>query len=280
MSEQKWHRADAHIHLFKNGYKAHYGDGWERNNELQCYDALRQKHQIARALIVGFEGAEEFAGNNRNLASWGKKHPWMAPLCYVNCQRIPSATTLRDPFVGLALYINDEDDLAGLAKWPPRFYQLFNDRRAIISINTSPGILEQLAPFVERLENCPILISHLGLPGSFAKPPSVATAKKALRPLCGLAKHPNVSVKLSGFYAISDPGWDFPHQSALPLLRVLYDNFGPKRLMWGSDFSPCLANVSFVQSVEALEVLNKTLQWPEKEMNHIRGGNLLRLLDD
>ena len=278
MSEQNWQRADAHIHLFKNGYPAQYGEGWARNNEVQCYDALRQEHQIAKALIVGFEGAEEFAGNNRNLASWGKKHSWMAPLCYVNCQRVPSITTLRDPFVGIALYINDENDISRLAKWPPRFYEMFNERRAIISINTAPAMLEKLAPFVERLEDCPILISHLGLPGNFAKQPTTAIAAKVLRPLCDLAKYSNVMVKISGLYAISNPAWEFPHQSALPLLRKIYETFGAKRLLWGSDFSPCLASISFVQSVEALEVLNKTLKWPEKEMQQIRGGNLLRLL--
>jgi predicted TIM-barrel fold metal-dependent hydrolase len=202
----------------------------------------------------------------------------MAPLCYVNCQRVPSITTLRDPFVGVALYINDENDLAGLAKWPPRFYEMFNERRAIISINAAPSTLEKLAPFVERLRNCSILISHLGLPGSFAKQPSAAITAKVLRPLSDLAKYSNVMVKISGLYAISDPAWDFPHQSALPLLRTIYETFGAKRLLWGSDFSPCLASISFVQSVEALEVLNKTLKWPEKEMQQIRGGNLLRLL--
>jgi len=278
MEDQKIQRADAHIHLFKNGYHAQYGEGFARNNEVQCYEALRQEHHIAKALIVGFEGAEKFAGNNRNLASWGKKHSWMAPLCYINCRRIPSITTLRHPFVGLALYINDDDDIAELAKWPARFYQKFNERRAIISINAAPAILEKLGPFVERLEMCPILISHLGLPGSFANPLSAAAAAKALQPLCGLAKYSNVRVKISGLYAISDPAWDFPHHSALPLLRAIYESFGAKRLLWGSDFSPCLASISFVQTIEALEVLNSTLKWSEQEMQQIRGGNLLRLL--
>jgi predicted TIM-barrel fold metal-dependent hydrolase len=279
MSEQNWQRADAHIHLFKGGYHAEYGGGWARENELECYDALRQKHQIARALIVGFEGAPQFAGNNRNLASWGKKHSWMAPLCYVNCQRIPSATTLRDPFVGLALYINTEDDIDKLTKWPPRFYEVFNSRQAIISINTTPQMLQKLAPFVARMENCPILISHLGLPGRFVKSPGKRLTAAALDPLLALAKFRNVNVKISGLYAISDPAYDFPHRSASPLLRGIYDAFGPRRLMWGSDFSPCLEHISFVQAVQALEILNEVnLGWPEKEMQQIRGGNLLRLL--
>jgi len=278
MSEQNWQRADAHIHLFKDGYHAEYGDDWARENELECYDALRQKHQIARALIVGFEGKEQFAGNNRNLANWGKKHPWMAPLCYVNCQRIPSVTTLRTPFVGVALYVNSEEDAQSLALWPPRLYEKFNERRAIISINVTLPLLEKLAPFIERVENCPVLISHLGLPGRFAKAPSPAAAAKALQPLCSLAKYKNVYIKISGLYAVSDPSYDYPHQSALPLLRGIYEVFGPKKLVWGSDFSPCLEHISFVQAVEALEILNETLKWPEREMQHIRGGNLLGLL--
>jgi predicted TIM-barrel fold metal-dependent hydrolase len=278
MSEQNWQRADAHIHLFKDGYHAEYGDGWARENELECYDALRQKHQIARALIVGFEGAPQYAGNNRNLASWGKKHPWMAPLCYVNCRRIPSVTTLRTPFVGVALYVNSEEDAQSLAVWPPRLYEKFNERCAIISINTAPPLLEKLTPFIKRLENCPVLISHLGLPGRFTKAPPPAAVTKSLQPLCSLAKYKNVYIKISGLYAVSDPSYDFPHQSALPLLRGIYEAFGPKKLLWGSDFSPCLENISFVQAVEALEILNETLKWPEREMQQIRGGNLLGLL--
>lgn len=280
MKDQKIQRADAHIHLFKNGFHGQYSDGFARNNELQCYEALRREHNIGKALIVGSEGPSQSAGNNRNLVSWGKEHSWMAPLCYINCQRIPSMTTLRKPFVGVALYIDSSDDIESLTHWPPRFYQIFNERRTIISINTSPAMLGELAPFVEKLNRCPILISHLGLPGRFAKAPSAAATAKAMKPLCDLAKYPNMMVKVSGFYGVSEPAWNFPHQSTLPILQAIYDAFGAKRLLWGSDFSPCLASVSFVQSIEVLEVLNKSLGWPEKEMQLIRGANLLKLLKD
>lgn len=278
MAEQIIQRADAHIHLFKNGYQAQYDEGFARNAELSCYEALRQEHNIEKALIVGFEGQPQFVGNNRNLVSWGKNHSWMAPLCYINCQRIPSMTTLRKPFVGVALYIDNSDDIEYITHWPPRFYHMFNARRAIISINTSPAMLRKLAPFVEKLNRCSFLISHLGLPGRFAKAPSAAATTKAMQPLCDLAKYPNVMVKVSGFYGVSEPSWDFPHCSTLPIVRAIYEAFGARRLLWGSDFSPCLASVSFVQSVETLEVLNKTLKWPEEEMQQIRGENLLRLL--
>jgi len=140
-------------------------------------------------------------------------------------------------------------------------------------------LMEKLEPFIERVPNCPVLISHLGLPGRFAKAPSPAAAAKIMQPLCNLAKYKNVYIKISGLYAVSDPAYDYPHQSALPLLRGIYDAFGPEKLLWGSDFSPCLEHISFVQAVEALEVLNKTLQWPEREMQQIRGGNLLELLE-
>lgn len=279
MAKQKMQRADAHIHLFKNGYHAQYGEGWARNNELQCYEALRTKHDIARALVVGFEGDPQFDGNNRHLAKWGELYPWMAPLCYVNCQRIPAIATPDQPFAGLALYVSNADDIAGLTQWPERFYQNLNERRSIISINAGPAMLEKLSPFIQRLENCPILISHLGLPGKFAQEPTAATAAQALKPLCSLSQFPNVMVKTSALYAISEPAYDFPHRSALPLLRGIYAAFGADRLLWGSDFSPSLEHISFVQTIEALEVLNSSLEWPEPEMQQIRGGNLLRLLN-
>lgn len=279
MSDEKLLRADAHIHLFRGGYHAEYNRGWARQNELQCYESLREKHGISRALVVGYEGLPQFAGNNADLAEWAQSHHWMAPLFYVDC-KTAMATIPPAPFVGIALYPNDEKDVAEISNWAQDIYDNLNQRRAIISLNIAPKLLEMLAPFVEKLESCAILISHLGLPGQFQKPPAESATAEILRPLCDLAKYENLRVKISGLYAISNPSYDFPHRSALPILHRIYEVFGAKRLLWGSDFAPCLEHISFVQSVAALDELNRTLQWSEAEMQRICGGNLLELIEN
>jgi predicted TIM-barrel fold metal-dependent hydrolase len=54
-----------------------------------------------------------------------------------------------------------------------------------------------------------------------------------VKSLVGLAKHPKVHVKVSAFYFLGQK--TPPYRDLVPLIRRVYDAFGPTRLMWGSD---------------------------------------------
>jgi predicted TIM-barrel fold metal-dependent hydrolase len=54
-----------------------------------------------------------------------------------------------------------------------------------------------------------------------------------VRLLCGLAKHKNVKVKVSAFYALGCK--QAPYTDLGPLIRRLFEDYGPRRLMWASD---------------------------------------------
>jgi L-fuconolactonase len=56
----------------------------------------------------------------------------------------------------------------------------------------------------------------------------------ALPALLGLASLPNVMVKLSAVSSQSNE--PYPHADAQRVMRPLVDEFGPDRLMWGSDW--------------------------------------------
>jgi predicted TIM-barrel fold metal-dependent hydrolase len=80
---------------------------------------------------------------------------------------------------------------------------------------------------------------------------------------------------LSGFYALTQPGYAYPHQAAWPYVQVLLAAFGATRLLWGSDFSPSLEWLSFPQTFgmfEAMPFLS------DADLERIEGGNLLGLL--
>jgi len=51
--------------------------------------------------------------------------------------------------------------------------------------------------------------------------------------LCQLARHRNVHVKTSAFYALGKK--QTPYKDLLPMLRRVVDSFSPQRLMWASD---------------------------------------------
>jgi predicted TIM-barrel fold metal-dependent hydrolase len=73
-----------------------------------------------------------------------------------------------------------------------------------------------------------VAIDHLGRVGA-----SGQIADGDLRALCGLAKFPRVHVKVSAFYALGRK--QAPYTDLAPMIRQVFETYGPRRLMWGSD---------------------------------------------
>lgn len=272
--------ADAHLHLFRSGYADRYGAAWANPHELELYESFRLVHGIESGLVIGYEGQPKFRGNNRDIAVWAQKYSWITPLAFLPVAAPPTLrlleARLRQGFAGFALYVMTARDAERLNWWPISAVQWLNQHRQILSLNAQPESLAQLKPFLANLDQCPTLVSHLGLPGRYAAPPSLREARKILQPLRSLAKLPHVGVKLSGLYAVSQPSHAYPHHSAHPFIRQLYDDFGPKRLYWGSDFSPALEHVSFLQTIAALFQLG----WPAADLQRIMHDNLTRVIHD
>lgn len=270
--------ADAHLHLFRQGYTGNYGTGRADPWELELYETFRRRHGIEHGLVIGYEGLPRFRGNNRDLAVWVKKHSWIIPLAYLPVTAPPSSKLLagwrQRGFAGLALYALTAREADRLNRWPTSACQLVNQHHQIISLNARPEALAHLTAFLAKLNQCAVLISHMGLPGRHAAPPSKREAREVLRPLRSLVQLPHVGVKLSGLYAISQPSHAYPHRSAQPFVRQLYDDFGPKRLYWGSDFSPALEHVSFPQTIDAFLQFG----WSSRDLRDIMHDNLTRVI--
>ncbi|GAB3955615.1 amidohydrolase family protein [Spirosoma harenae] len=61
-----------------------------------------------------------------------------------------------------------------------------------------------------------------------------------------IAKHPNVSCKLSGM--VTEADWrKWSKKDFYPYLDVVFEQFGPNRLMFGSDWPVCLVAASYTQ---------------------------------
>ena len=87
-------------------------------------------------------------------------------------------------------------------------------------------------PEVERMcrefPDTPVVIDHLcriGVTGDIRE--------ADVKALCDAARHKNLSIKVSGFYALGQK--KPPYLDLIPVIRRLYDAFGPQRLMWASD---------------------------------------------
>jgi predicted TIM-barrel fold metal-dependent hydrolase len=269
--------ADAHLHLFRHGFPGVYGRAL-LGSEIDVYEAFRAKHDIAAALIIGYQGDGIDPTNNAYLRELAATRPWMATLAYVEAGAMPSPAALEDLLAaghaGLAIYVLDDDAEKALSQWDSGTWRALGERAAIVSFNIQAPRVALLAAIAEAAPGCRLIVSHMGLPGVHSATPTREAAEAEIAPLLALAAHRNVFVKLSGFYAVSDPPHAWPHSAAAPFVEALADGFGADRCLWASDFSPALDHVSFVQTitVPGLDA------YDEVTRAAVMGGNLLRIL--
>jgi L-fuconolactonase len=122
-----------------------------------------------------------------------------------------------------------------------------------------PRQLPAALSLVERLPDQPFVVDHL------AKPPIAqgVTEPWAAR-MREMASHPKVWCKVSGLVTEADwARWD--PEDFHPYLDVVFDAFGPQRLMFGSDWPVCLLAAEYAQVVGLMEAYSGQLSAPERD---------------
>ena len=116
-----------------------------------------------------------------------------------------------------------------------------------------PGSVEEFASsefedIVEGFPDLNIVIEHLGGAGGDTSPPHI-TYRKVL----GLARYSNTFMKVPGLGEICPRPFPFrqpfPFENIPPIIEMAIDAFGPRRLMWGSDFPPVAFREGFRNSL-------------------------------
>ncbi len=117
------------------------------------------------------------------------------------------------------------------------------------------------AQLVEALPDLQIVIEHMG----GVVPPGVDTPPFPLhREVFALARYANVAIKFHGLGEICPKLEPFPQpfsydRTYLQLFDLAYAAFGPKRMMWGSDYPPVSANEGYANA----------LRWPQARFAHL-----------
>jgi predicted TIM-barrel fold metal-dependent hydrolase len=134
------------------------------------------------------------------------------------------------------------------------------EERLAMCLLMNPDSLPVVDRHCQKFPDTPVVVDHLariGM-GGFIGDADVDA-------LCGLAKHPQVTVKLSGFYALGQA--KPPHLDLAPLIKRVYEAFGPKRLMWGSD---CPFQVAHDTYEDSLSLIRDRLDFiPNEDKNWI-----------
>lgn len=118
--------------------------------------------------------------------------------------------------------------------------------------------LEQTIRFVDRHPNQIFIVDHI------AKP---QIAKGLLEPwkthIHELAKRENVACKLSGMVTEADPA-NWTPSLLTPYFDAVLEAFGPHRLLYGTDWPVCLAGVSYMGWLSAVQAATAHLSDSEK----------------
>jgi predicted TIM-barrel fold metal-dependent hydrolase len=92
----------------------------------------------------------------------------------------------------------------------------------------NPDALPVIDRSCKMFPDTPVVIDHFARIGVDGQIRAADVAQ-----LCKLAGHRNTYVKVSAFYALGEK--QAPYLDLAPLVRKLFDAFGPERLMWATD---------------------------------------------
>jgi L-fucono-1,5-lactonase len=142
------------------------------------------------------------------------------------------------------------------------------DAGLVFDLLTLPPQLPVAIEAVRALPQLTFVLDHL------SKPPIAAGPRgpwaEGLRALAAL---PNVSAKLSGLVTEATPDWAV--DDLRPYVDVAIEEFGPDRLMIGSDWPVCLLAAPYADVLAAADVLIADLSPAERD--RVRGESAVEI---
>ena len=265
---------DSHVHVWKHDAAFPFAAGANPPAEdasVEMLLALMRANDVARTVLIQ---VIHYRWDNRYLASVLKRYPReFHGVCRVNPED-PAAPdqlsrlTEDQGFRGVRLSpaAGPQGDWIRSPLMPPlwrRCAQLKVPMTLLIPVTRLPD----LHPLIEANPDLQIVIDHM------ADSPLDQPEKLAL--LLALARYPKVFVKISHMWSLSRQA--FPYLDAAAQVKRVFDAFGAKRLMAGTDWPISLAqlsyrqavalyrdNLDFVPSQDRAQILSKTVQqvWP------------------
>ena len=236
---------DTHIHLFADDQKRfpyHRHAVYKPKPEpVEPYAQFVTKARIDRAIIVHpepyqddhsyleycftrepsklfFKGTCLFdamsADTPARRAALVKKHPGRIVALRVHATANPSKYPSRDPA------IRDRDLSSAEMK---RTWKAASDLGLAIQMHLIPYYAQFVEKLAAEFRSTPVILDHLAR--------SAQGTKEEYEPVWRMAKLPRVYMKLSAIGQSSKQ--PHPHKDVQPLIRRIYDSFGPERLIWG-----------------------------------------------
>ncbi len=121
---------------------------------------------------------------------------------------------------------------------------------------TCPSRLLDLIPLLEAHPDLDVVIDHM----ADVHPDDA----EGCGILMDLARYPRVYVKISHTWSISNE--EYPWRDTHGLVEEVYQSFGPRKIMWGTDWPVCLPNAEYGQTLSTVRdemsfIAPEDLEW-------------------
>ena len=149
----------------------------------------------------------------------------------------------------------------------PPLWKRCHDLRVPMTVLAPVTRMPDVAPLIEKVPDLTVVIDHMA--------DSPLGRPEELKKLMALERYPKVFVKISHTWSLSKQ--EYPYRDSQEQVKRLYDVFGPRRLMWGTDwplverhcgYAKALALVrdemKFLNEEDKSWILSKTVErvWP------------------
>jgi predicted TIM-barrel fold metal-dependent hydrolase len=115
----------------------------------------------------------------------------------------------------------------------------------VVSAPSTPQTLlgNEFQEVLRKFPDLQIVIEHLA-----GVTPASDAPYEDFKKVLALSKHPNLTIKLPGFGEFCQ--LPYPFRKVPPLARMALDAFGPRRMMWGSDYPPVSSREGYKHALE------------------------------
>lgn len=265
---------DSHVHVWKRDPAFPFAQGRkppEFDASAEMLLELMAANGVARTVCVQ---VIHYRWDNSYLADVLKRYPdKFQGICRVNPED-PAAPdhlsrlTLEQGFRGVRLSPSDQADgdwIRGPLMAP--LWRRCAELKVPMTVLASTQRMADLVPLIEKNPELTVVIDHMA--------DALPDQPQQLDAVLALARFPKVYVKISHVPRLSKQAW--PYADGFDMVKRLYDRFGAKRLMWGTDWPISLSelpydkmvavyrdNLGFLPAADRQQILSKTVQdiWP------------------
>jgi L-fuconolactonase len=250
---------DPHVHVWKHDPAFPFAEGArvpERDAAPETLLGLMKANGVAKTVIIQ---VIHYKYDNRYLASVLKQYPGtfqgvcrVDPLDPAAPDHLSRLTAEGFHGVRISPAANASGDWFRGPLMPP-LWQRCHELKVPMTVLAPIGRMPEVATLLEKTPDLTTVIDHMA--------DCPVDQPQELEKLIALKRYPKVFVKISHTWSLSKE--KYPWKDAQALVKRLYDAFGPKRLMWATDW-PIIEN-SGAKYEQALSVVRDEMKFLNAE---------------